>query len=108
MDIIQALSDMGFAPIVPGGPGVMRGPRPTCCEGTDRLAVWVETNTFHCRRCGSTVHDEIVGTCREADAAAVAAVLQDCMTRAVLEMVPSAPPTNLVECGVGKNWAEAK
>lgn len=56
----------------------------------------------------STVHDEIVLSCHEKDADKAEAMLKDCMTRAYLEMFPSAPTTGLVECGRGKNWAEAK
>ncbi len=56
----------------------------------------------------STVHDEIVLTCHEKDADKAEAMLKDCMTQAYLEMFPGAPTTGLVECGRGKNWAEAK
>ena len=56
----------------------------------------------------NTVHDEIVATCGEDHSDAVAGVLRECMTQAFLEMFPGAPTLNLVECGVGRNWAEAK
>lgn len=80
MSIIRALSDMGFEPTIPGGPGVMHGPCPACGEGvagqggTDRLAVWVEANTFFCRRCGfkgdfKKLFETILGLSPEAAAA---------------------------------------
>ena len=51
MGILQALQDMGFAPTITSGPGVMKGPCPACRRGTDRFTIWLERNTFHCNQC---------------------------------------------------------
>ncbi|NLN92720.1 MAG: hypothetical protein GX130_05330 [Candidatus Hydrogenedens sp.] len=67
-----------------------------------------ELSRFEDARIVNAVHDEIVVIAREEDADAVARLLQECMTRAFLEMFPDAPTMGLVECGVGENWAEAK
>ena len=56
----------------------------------------------------NTVHDDILVECARAETDSVAAILQECMSQAFLEMFPGAPTVNLVECGTGSNWAEAK
>jgi DNA polymerase I-like protein with 3'-5' exonuclease and polymerase domains len=67
-----------------------------------------ELSRFEDARIVNAVHDEIVVIAREEDADAVARLLQECMTRAFLEMFPDAPTMGLVECSVGKNWADAQ
>ena len=56
----------------------------------------------------NTVHDDILVECALAETDSVATVLRECMSQAFLEMFPGAPTVNLVECGKGSNWAEAK
>ena len=56
----------------------------------------------------NTVHDDIMVECPKAEAKKVADILRESMTQAMLEMFPKAPTANLVECGKGKNWGEAK
>jgi DNA polymerase-1 len=56
----------------------------------------------------NTVHDDILVECALAETDRVADALRECMSQAFLEMFPGAPTVNLVECGAGSNWAEAK
>lgn len=54
------------------------------------------------------VHDEIVLDVSEDDVSKASNILQDCMVNAFLTLFPNACVRDLVEVGVGDNWAEAK
>ena len=51
MGIVTELKAMGITLGSPDKRGVRKGPCPLC-GGTDRFAVWTETNTFRCNQCG--------------------------------------------------------
>jgi DNA polymerase I-like protein with 3'-5' exonuclease and polymerase domains len=54
------------------------------------------------------VHDEFVVEAAEEQAEAVAAIVEEQMTRAFTEVFPGAPMEGLVEAIVIRSWADAK
>jgi DNA polymerase I len=54
------------------------------------------------------VHDEILLEAATTDAAEASRRLESAMVAGYLEVFPKGPTTGLVECGIGRTWAEAK
>jgi DNA polymerase-1 len=54
------------------------------------------------------VHDELVAECADGEAPRVAALLEEHMTGAFVELFPDAPAAGLVTTAIVKCWGEAK
>lgn len=55
-----------------------------------------------------TVHDELLAVADQDIAAQASQLIQDVMVKAVLDLFPNIPTTNLVDGGYGATWADAK
>jgi DNA polymerase I-like protein with 3'-5' exonuclease and polymerase domains len=54
----------------------------------------------------STIHDALIDEAAVKDTKRCLALMENDMIQGYLDMFPGAPTTNLVEGGIGPNWAE--
>ena len=64
--------------------------------------VGLDAKIIHC------IHDEFLLEAAEDDAEQAATILAQTMTDAFTQLFPGAPTGHLLDCGIGKTWAEAK
>ena len=64
--------------------------------------VGLDAKIIHC------IHDEFLLEAAEDDAEQAATILAQTMTDAFAMLFPGAPTGHLLDCGIGKTWAEAK
>ena len=67
----------------------------------ERLA-GLDAKIIHC------IHDEFLLEASEDDAEDAATILAQTMTDAFTQLFPGTPTGHLLDCGIGRTWAEAK